>query len=75
MDLNKLRKDLNKLNKTMREYRNNKYFEIRDWAGNLMYDGERFADFDSAEEYLCERLGSEYEEYRGDIYITLVERK
>lgn len=52
-----------------------KYFEIRDWADNLMYNGERFADYDSAEEYLCERLGSDYEEYRGDIFITLVERK
>jgi len=50
------------------------YFEIRDWADNLMYDGERFKDFDSAEEYLCERLGESYEEYRGEIFIILIER-
>jgi hypothetical protein len=50
------------------------YFEIRDWANNLMYDGERFKDFDTAEEFLCEKLGDNYEEYRGDIYITLIER-
>jgi hypothetical protein len=53
---------------------NKEVWEIRDWMNNLMYKGKRFTSFHDAEEFLCEKLGKEYEEYRGDIYITLVER-
>lgn len=44
-------------------------FLIYDWAGNLMNFGE-FETFDDAEQFLCERLGDDYETERQeyDIY-------
>lgn len=41
---------------------------IQDWAGNLMNFG-RFQSFEDAEEYLCIRLGADYETDRGEYYI------
>lgn len=46
---------------------------IQDWAGNLVFQGKTFKDFDDAEEFLCERLGDNYETDRGEYYITEVE--
>ena len=39
---------------------------IRDWAGNDCFDGQTFATFDDAEEFLTEQLGDEYETDRGE---------
>lgn len=41
---------------------------IKDWAGNLM-DFGRFASFDDAEEFLCEKLDDEYETDRQEYEI------
>lgn len=45
-----------------------KPFIIQDWAGNLM-DFGRFDSFDDAEEFLCEKLGDNYETDRQEYYI------
>lgn len=45
-----------------------KPFIIKDWADNLM-DFGRFKTFDDAEDFLCEKLGDNYEEDRGEYYI------
>lgn len=42
---------------------------IKDWAGNIKFHGQEFEDFDSAEEFLSEKLGDNYEEDRQEFYI------
>jgi len=45
-------------------------FRIIDWAGNVCFFGKTFDDFDDAEEFLCEKLGDDYETDRQEYYIT-----
>lgn len=42
---------------------------VLDWAGNLM-DFGTFKSFDDAEEFLCEKLGDDYETDRQEYEIT-----
>lgn len=55
-------------------------FIIEDWAGNILdfkrkfklpqlVVPEEFESFDSAEDFLCELLGDDYETYREEYYI------
>ena len=41
---------------------------IKDWAGNLMTFGT-FVSFEDAEEFLCEKLGDDYETDRQEYEI------
>lgn len=45
-------------------------WKIFDWAGNLKFDGQRFASFDDAEEFLSAKLGDGYEDDRGEFFIS-----
>lgn len=45
-------------------------FFIKDWADNTCFGGLEFKDFDDAEDFLCEKLGNEYETDRQEYYIT-----
>ncbi len=44
-------------------------FIIKDWAGNVKWHGQKFEDFESAEEFLSEKLGDSYEEDRQEFFI------
>lgn len=43
---------------------------IIDWAGNVLFEGKRFASFEDGEEFLCEFLGDNYDTDRGEYYVT-----
>ncbi len=43
---------------------------IEDWAGNLMKFGE-FKSFEDAEDFLCEKLGDDYETDRGEYTVRM----
>lgn len=47
-------------------------FNILDWAGNVCFKGQLFKSFDDAEEFLCVVLDDQYEDDRGEYYITKV---
>lgn len=49
-------------------YRGRYLYFIQDWAGNTMNFG-RFFSYDSAEEFLSERLGDAYDTNRGEYTI------
>lgn len=42
---------------------------IKDWTGNVCFQGQEFDSFDDAEEFMCERLGEDYEDARGEYEI------
>ena len=48
-------------------------FNILDWAGNVCFKGQLFESFDDAEEFLCVVLDDQYEDDRGEYFITEVE--
>lgn len=45
-------------------------FIIQDWAGNIMFNGMVWASWDDAESFLSEQLADDYDDMRGEIYIT-----
>lgn len=47
-------------------------FIIVDWADNTCFKGQEFDCFDSAEEFLSEKLGDNYDEDRQEYYIIEV---
>lgn len=47
-------------------------FEIKDWTGNLCFNGRQFESFDDAESFLSETLDENYDEDRGEYYIEEV---
>ena len=50
-------------------------YVIYDWAGNLKFNGKRFATFEDAEEFLSEyfdKNGMEYEEWRDEYFIQSI---
>lgn len=44
---------------------------ILDWAGNYVFRGKEFNNFDDAEQYLSEFLGDDYDADRGEYEITV----
>ncbi len=44
-------------------------FIIKDWAGNICFQGETFTKAEEAEDYLCDKLGDEYDIDREEYYI------
>lgn len=44
-------------------------YHIYDWAGNLCFHGVSFDSFEDAEDWLCEKLGDDYETDRQEYYI------
>lgn len=42
---------------------------IKDWASNVCFNGKEFESFEDGEEFLCEKLGDNYEEDRQEYYI------
>ena len=48
-------------------------FHIKDWAGNICYNGQTFNDFDDAEDFLCMELGDNYDTDRQEYYIMEIE--
>lgn len=49
-------------------------YKIYDWAGNRMYPNHLFDCFDSAEEFLSEKLGDNYDTDRQEYYIEEVKK-
>lgn len=45
-------------------------FTIIDWAGNTCFNGKSFPSFEDAEDYLCTKLGDDYETDRQEYEIT-----
>ena len=46
---------------------------IKDWAGNIKFNGKKFKSFDDGEEYLCEyfdKNSMDYDEWRGEYYVV-----
>ncbi len=48
---------------------------IKDWTGNLCFQGEEFESFEDAEEFISERLGDDYEDARGEYEIQRKETR
>jgi len=48
-------------------------YQIKDWAGNILFNNAEFDHFDEAESMLESTLGDKYEELRGEY--ALVEIK
>ncbi len=49
---------------------------IKDWAGNVKFNGKKFKSFEDVEEYLCtyfEENDMDYEEWRGEYYVDPIE--
>jgi hypothetical protein len=44
-------------------------WHIKDWAGNICFLGQRFKDFDDAEEFLSIKLDDTYETDRQEYYL------
>lgn len=49
-----------------------KNFIIMDWAGNII-PTKNFNSFEDAEDFLCEKLGENYDEDRQEYYIEETE--
>lgn len=47
-------------------------YYIQDWTGAIKFEGTLFEDFETAEEFLSEFLGDNYEEDRQEFYIEEV---
>lgn len=52
---------------------NKKVWIIKDWIGNVCFRGKEFDSFDDAEDFLCETLGDDYEEDRGEYYAITID--
>lgn len=46
-------------------------FNILDWAGNVCFK-KLFESFEDAEDFLCVALDDQYDDERGEYYITEV---
>lgn len=44
---------------------------IKDWAGNVCFNGQQFNDFNDAEDFLSEELGDDYELDRQEYNIEI----
>lgn len=45
---------------------------IKDWSDNICFKGQTFNSFDDGEEFLCEKLGDDYETDRQEYYVVPV---
>lgn len=50
-------------------------YHIVDWAGNDCFNGQRFNDFEDAEDFLASELGDNYDTDRQEYWIVALRQK
>lgn len=46
---------------------------IKDWAGNLKFNGKSFESFEDGEDFLCQFLGDNYDTDRQEFFVIEVQ--